>query len=196
MQSSYSFFYTSTVSAFQLPHINHFLLPGAGISKPKSKHSLRIQRSRSHMILMLLILSMFIAQTVHNFSITYQVWLAFIRYGDSIDGTLSVINFIQPKRTVYALAALDDFLSAFRLGVADSIMIWRCWIICGRSWSVVVVPMALNIGSIGMYIQVFSVFSRCPIPIQLQTDILYFISYRVDYIRHRFQSSTISSYSR
>jgi hypothetical protein len=122
------------------------------------------------MILMLLILSMFIAQTIHNLSITFQVWLAFIQYGDSIDGTLSVITFIQPKRTVYALAALDDFLSAYRLGVADSIMIWRCWVICGRSWRVVVVPMALNIGSIGMCIQAPAVFLRCPI--LTQTDIL------------------------
>jgi hypothetical protein len=34
--------------------------------------------------------------------------------------------------------------------MAFGLKVWRCWIICNRSWTAVIVPLVFNVGSIGM----------------------------------------------
>ena len=96
----------------------------AVFSKSKPRQRQRPNRYRkSEVILLLLILSMFLAQTIYNITITYILWFAFIKHGDTPEDTLSVLELNRPEQTVFILAALLTFLRAFKVGVADAIMV-------------------------------------------------------------------------
>jgi hypothetical protein len=66
---------------------------------------------------------MFLAQTIYNIAITYAIWLAFIQHGDTPEDTLSVLEMNPPEQTVFILAALLTVLRAFKMGIADAIMV-------------------------------------------------------------------------
>ena len=71
---------------------------------------------------MAIILFMWFLQTVHEVLLWYLAWLAFIRHGDSFDGTLEIITVMIPTPTLISLDGVSDFLSRLRLVIADSIM--------------------------------------------------------------------------
>jgi hypothetical protein len=66
---------------------------------------------------------MFLAQTIYNIAITYVAWFAFIQHGDTSADTLSVLEMNPPEQTVFILAALLTVLRAFKVGIADAIVV-------------------------------------------------------------------------
>ena len=115
-----------------------------------------------------LIVLMFSLQTVHSACDWYITWLGFIYDSNAPDQALDVLETGGTSHSVHVIYAMDDLLTPLRLGIADSIMVstfchfllvllmtfdskvWRCWIICNRSWTAAIVPLLFNVGSIGM----------------------------------------------
>ena len=80
------------------------------------------RRQKSYRVLMCLITLMFALQTVHNIINWYNMWLAFIDYGDNIDGSFLVLLGLDTTPSQFALFAVQELLVTFRLGIADSIL--------------------------------------------------------------------------
>jgi hypothetical protein len=83
------------------------------------------RRQKSYRVLMCLIMVMFALQTVHNIINWYNMWLAFIDYGDNIDGSFLVLLGLDTGTTSsqFAIFAVQELLVTFRLGIADSILV-------------------------------------------------------------------------
>ena len=79
------------------------------------------------------ILFMWFLQTVHDVLIRYLAWLAFIKHGDSFDGTLEVITVMIPTPALINRDGVSDFLARLRLVIADSIMVRNSSPQSGRS---------------------------------------------------------------
>jgi hypothetical protein len=116
-----------------------------------------------------LIVAMFINQTVSVVLDFYSEWLAYVKYSESNDRALSVlVGTEETPLAVLNIIAVENLILTIKLGIADSIMVssllivinsfdidsiilqvWRCWIICDRSWKATCVPLILTIGTIG-----------------------------------------------
>jgi hypothetical protein len=133
-----------------------------------------VKKQTSYKVLMGLVVLMLFLQTVHNIGTWYIAWLGFIYYGDApaqalealeVDGTTSL--------SLHIISSILDLLTTLRLSIADSIMVsarpslptklyllisdlqlkvWRCWIICNRSWRATMALLVLNIVSIGIFV--------------------------------------------
>jgi hypothetical protein len=66
---------------------------------------------------------MFLAQTTYNIAITYFVWFTCIKHGDTSQDTFSVLEGGQAEQVILVIDALTSFSRAFRVGVADAIMV-------------------------------------------------------------------------
>jgi hypothetical protein len=82
---------------------------------------------------MAIILLMWFLQTVHDVLTWYLAWLAFIKHGDSFDGTLEIITVMIPTPTLINLYGVSDFLTRLKLVIADSIMVSNSSTQSGRS---------------------------------------------------------------
>ncbi|KAJ7738058.1 hypothetical protein DFH07DRAFT_752699 [Mycena maculata] len=86
-----------------------------------------------------LIILLYSCATIHS-SISWEfLVLAFHNYGTSPD----LLNaLIHPDLKLKIVGLIANLLS---IVLADAIMVWRCWIIWGRSWIVVVLPILATV---------------------------------------------------
>jgi hypothetical protein len=83
-------------------------------------------KQKSSKVLMMLLFVMYINQSVLAALNWYLAWLAYVKYSASNDQALAV--YLPSEETplrVLNITATINFLAIFRLGVADSIMVFR-----------------------------------------------------------------------
>ena len=75
---------------------------------------------------MILILAMYINETVMVVLDWYLAWLAYVKYGGSNDRALSVILLSEESPlTVINIVAVNNLFVTVRIGIADSIMVFH-----------------------------------------------------------------------
>ncbi|KAK0210028.1 hypothetical protein DFS33DRAFT_1378021 [Desarmillaria ectypa] len=80
----------------------------------------------------------------------------FIRHGETEEATYNYF-FSAPKWMLVSTAAF--MANTF---IADCIMIWRCWIICGRRWTFIIIPGLCTI--VGTIFAGFSLYQQTAAP--------------------------------
>ncbi|KAJ7658191.1 hypothetical protein DFH06DRAFT_990302 [Mycena polygramma] len=89
------------------------------------------------------IISLYSCSTIHS-SVSWEfLVLAFQNHGTS---PALVDALIHPNLRLKILALIANVVGFV---LADVIMIWRCWVVWGRSWVVVVLPILATIAGIG-----------------------------------------------
>jgi hypothetical protein len=80
------------------------------------------KKEKSQKILVFLILLMFVIQTVDNVVTWHQIWVGFIKYGETPEGlaVLELVNGIPGTRVVLILG---EVLSELNLWIADGITV-------------------------------------------------------------------------
>jgi hypothetical protein len=86
--------------------------------------AMKDQKQRSSKVLMVLLLVMYVNQTVQVAFIWYFGWLAYVKYSGSNDQALAVFYSSEetPLTELY-ITAVYLLLTTLRLGIADSIMV-------------------------------------------------------------------------
>ncbi|KAJ7577968.1 hypothetical protein C8J56DRAFT_363188 [Mycena floridula] len=94
----------------------------------------RRHRGRSQLLMTLLVVTFFIMSTIDNANYWAYVRSAFIAHGETAK---SIAEALDSYPTWYiGLTSVSDANAV----LADSAMIWRCWIIWGRRWIIIVPP--------------------------------------------------------
>jgi hypothetical protein len=73
---------------------------------------------------MMLIIAMYVNETIHISIQWYLSWLEYIKYGDSSDTVALFTQTGDTPFTVLVLIAVENILQTIRLGIADSIMVF------------------------------------------------------------------------
>ncbi|PBK98883.1 hypothetical protein ARMGADRAFT_1059233 [Armillaria gallica] len=119
------------------------------------------------------IISLYIATTI-NFSLNWEsrhdVIVAF-KIFFSVSGTGKIHAIYEELEVRTSEVPGIDITVAVSTVIADSIMIWRCWIVWGRRWLVVLVPILCLIS--GFVCQIWVIVFRLYIPVVSRSDKLY-----------------------
>ncbi|KAJ7848426.1 hypothetical protein B0H13DRAFT_1645549 [Mycena leptocephala] len=81
-----------------------------------------------------IVILLYLCATIHS-SITWKTFVVPFQDDGSSPGIITALTHPSLGLKVFGLVA-----SALSFTVVDMIMIWRCWIVWGRSWLVVVLP--------------------------------------------------------
>jgi hypothetical protein len=105
---------TSSVSVFIMPTVTTCQFQ---LGMNEKKHT-------SYKVLMVLIVLMFVLQTISNVCNWYITWLAFIYYGDAPDQALDALRVDETTSlSLLVIGSMFDLISTLRLAIADSIMV-------------------------------------------------------------------------
>jgi hypothetical protein len=92
----------------------------------------KTEKQTSYKVLLILILSLFVSQTIHAVYYWYFIWLAFIQNGSTSDQTMTVMT-ASPAlgSSLLAVFGVMDFMLTVSIGIADSILVSALFLHCG-----------------------------------------------------------------
>ncbi|KAK0438539.1 uncharacterized protein EV420DRAFT_1585598 [Desarmillaria tabescens] len=91
---------------------------------------------------------MYIMATIHLATVWFHTRRAIITKGQTEEtGYLALADWVTTVTPVWAMM-INDIAAGMNIFVADGVIIWRCWIIWGKNWRIIVLPCLCTIGGL------------------------------------------------